>query len=302
MTASTWLNYHHLLYFWTVAREGSVVAASRKLRLAQPTISTQIKTLEEQLGVALFDRSGRRLELTEAGRETFRYADEIFSLGRELVEHLQGGGLARSRLNIGITHVVPKLVAYRLIEPALSLEAGMSVHCQHDRFERLLTRLAAHEVDLIVSDVPLGPGVSVKAFNHLLGQSEVSFFAVPALAAKLRRGFPSSLDGAPLLLPMPGAMLRRELDRWFEAEGLRPQIVGEFDDSALLKVFGQSGAGVFAGPSVIEDEIKQQYGVNLVGRTNAIHERFYVITVERRLRHPGVVAISTTAKSTLFTG
>jgi LysR family transcriptional activator of nhaA len=165
-----------------------------------------------------------------------------------------------------------------------------------------LTRLAAHELDLVVSDVPLGPGVSVKAFNHLLGQSEVSFFAAPALAAKLRRGFPASLDGAPVLLPMPGATLRRELDRWFEAEQLHPQIVGEFDDSALLKVFGQSGAGVFAGPSVIENEIKQQYDVNLVGRTDAIHERFYAITVERRLRHPGVVAISTTAKSTLFTG
>jgi LysR family transcriptional activator of nhaA len=302
MTTSPWLNYHHLLYFWTVVREGSISAASRKLRLAQPTISTQIKTLEQQLGVPLFDRSGRKLELTQAGRETFRYADEIFSLGRELVDHLQGAVPVRQHLHIGITHVLPKLVAYRLIEPALAADEGMSVHCQHDRFERLLTRLAAHELDLVVSDVPLGPEVSVKAYNHLLGQSEVSFFATASLATKLRRGFPASLDGAPMLMPMPGGTLRRELDRWFEAEGLRPRIVGEFDDSALLKVFGQSGAGVFAGPSVIENEIKKQYDVQLVGRTDAIHERFYVITVERRLRHPGVVAISAAAKSTLFTG
>jgi LysR family transcriptional activator of nhaA len=301
MTASAWLNYHHLHYFWTVVREGSIAAASRKLRLAQPTVSTQIKTLEQQLGVPLFDRSGRRLELTDAGRETYRYADEIFSIGQELLENLQGGKRVRTRLHIGITHVLPKLVAYRLIEPALAIE-GMIVHCQQDRFERLLTRLAAHELDLVVSDVPLGPEVSVKAFNHVLGQSEVSFFAAPALAVKLRRGFPGSLDGARVLLPMPGSTLRRELDRWFEAEQLRPQLVGEFDDSALLKVFGQSGAGVFAGPSVIENEIKQQYDVQLVGRTDAIHERFYAITVERRLRHPGVVAISAAAKSTLFTG
>jgi LysR family transcriptional activator of nhaA len=299
--ASSWLNYHHLLYFWTVAREGSLAAASKRLRLAQPTISTQIKTLEDQLGVALFDRSGRKLELTEVGKLAYRYADDIFSLGRELVEALHEGPARPLRLNIGVTHVIPKLIAYRLIEPARGIGEGVLISCQHDRFDRLLTQLARHELDLVISDVPLGPEVSVKAFNHLLGQSEVSLFAAPSLATKLRRNFPASLDGAPFLLPSAGAMLRRELDRWFEAENLEPAIVGEFDDSALLKVFGQSGLGVFAAPSVIEAEIKQQYDVQVIGRAATIHERFYAITIERRIRHPGAVAISQGAKTKLFT-
>jgi len=301
MSATSWLNYHHLLYFWTVASEGSIAAASKRLRLAQPTISTQLKTLEDQLGVALFDRSGRKLELTEVGKLAFRYADDIFSLGRELVETLHVGSHARPlRLNVGVTPMIPKLIAYRLLEPALRLGEGMAVSCQQDRFDHLLTRLARHELDLVISDVPLGPDISVKAFNHLLGQSAISFFASPTMAGKLRRNFPASLDRARFLLPMPGAMLRRELDRWFDAEQIKPDIVGQFDDSALLKVFGQSGFGVFAGPSVIEDEITRQYDVQVVGRSDAIHERIYAITVERRIRHPGVVAVSQTAKTSLF--
>ncbi len=301
MSANSWLNYHHLLYFWTVAREGSIAAASKRLHLAQPTISTQIKMLEDQLGVTLFDRSGRKLELTEIGRQAYRYADEIFSLGRELVETVQGGLLGRTmRLAVGVTHFVPKLVAYRLLEPATKPGTGMAIVCQQDRFDRLLSRLALHELDLVLSDVPLGNEVSIKAFNHALGHSEISLFAAPSLAAKLRRGFPGSLDRAPFLLPMPGASLRRELDRWFESHNIQPEIVGEFDDSALLKVFGQSGAGVFAGPSAIESEIKRQYDVQVLGRAEGISERFYAITVERRIRHPGVVAISDAAKSTLF--
>jgi LysR family transcriptional activator of nhaA len=300
MSTTTWLNYHHLFYFWTVVREGSIVAASKRLRLAQPTISTQLKTLEEQLGVRLFHRSGRRLELTEVGKTTYRYADEIFSLGHELVETLHEGPARGLRLNIGVTHVLAKLIIYRLIEPALAIGDSLAVSCQQDRFEHLLTRLARHELDMIIADTPLGSEVSVKAFNHPLGQSEISFFAAPALAAKLRRNFPTSLDRARFLLPMQGSMLRRELDRWFEAENLQPNVVGQFDDSALIKVFGQSGFGVFAGPSAIEAEIKQQYDVQVIGRIDAIHERFYAITVERRIRHPGVVAISEAAKTRLF--
>jgi LysR family transcriptional regulator, transcriptional activator of nhaA len=296
-----WINYHHLLYFWMVAKEGSIAEAAKRLRLSQPTISTQIRTLEEVLAVELFDRSGRRLVLTEAGRVAFRYAEDIFSLGREMVDVLHDRPTGRPvQMVVGVTHVVPKLIAYRLLSPALGLPEGLHVVCREDRFDNLLGQLARHELDLVISDVPIGSDVSVKAFNHLLGTSGVTFFAAPALARKVRRGFPRSLDRAPFLLPMPGSSVRRELDRWFDALDLRPEVVGQFDDSALLKVFGQSGVGVFAGPSAIEKEIKQAYGVQVVGKADGIHERFYAITVERRLKHPGVVAISESAKSTLF--
>ncbi len=294
-----WLNYHHLLYFWTVAQEGSIAAAGKRLRLAQPTISTQIKTLEDQLGVALFDRSGRKLELTETGHIAFRYADNIFSLGRELVDVLHESPIGRLRLNVGLTHVMPKLISVRLIEPALRRE-GLHVTCHQDRFSRLLSRLARHELDLVISDAPLGPETNIKAFNHPLGQSGVSFFAAPALAKTLRRNFPRALTGAPFLLPLHGSMSRRELDRWFETEKIQPEVVGQVEDSALIKVFGQLGLGVFVGPSVIESEIEQQYDVQAIGRTDAIRESVYAITLERRIHHPGVVAIVESAKANLF--
>jgi LysR family transcriptional activator of nhaA len=201
---------------------------------------------------------------------------------------------------VGVTYVVPKLIAYRLLVPALGLENGLHVVCREDRFDRLLGQLARHELDLVISDVPIGPEISVKAFNHLLGSCGVTFFAAPALAQKYRRGFPSSLDRAPFLLPMPGTAVRRELDRWFDEHDIRPEIVGQFDDSALLKVFGQSGVGVFAGPMAIETEIIREYGVKVIGRAETVQERFYAITVERRLKHPGVVAISEAAKTGLF--
>lgn len=296
-----WINYHHLLYFWMVAKEGSIAGAAKRLRLSQPTISTQVRTLEEQLGVELFDRSGRRLVLSEAGQMAYRYAEEIFTLGREMVDVLHDRPVDRpARMVVGVTYVVPKLIAYQLLQPALGLEGGMYVSCREDRFDRLLGQLARHEIDMVISDVPLGPEVSVKAFNHPLGSCGISFFAAGKLGPKYRRDFPASLDRAPFLLPMPGSMVRRELDRWFDAHDLQPEVVGEFDDSALLKVFGQGGFGVFAGPSAIEKEIKRQYGVTVIGRTDEIQERFYAITVERRLKHPGVVAISEGAKSTLF--
>jgi LysR family transcriptional regulator, transcriptional activator of nhaA len=296
-----WINYHHLLYFWMVAKEGSIAAAAKRLRLSQPTISTQIRMLEEVLEVELFDRSGRRLVLTEAGRVAFRYSEEIFSLGREMLDVLHDRPTDRPlQMVVGVTFVIPKLIAYRLLVPALALGSGIQVVCREDRFDQLLGQLARHELDLVLSDVPIGPDISVKAFNHLLGSCGVSLFGTPALAQKYRRGFPQSLDRAPFLLPMPGSSVRRELDRWFDELELRPDIKGEFDDSALLKVFGQSGTGVFAGPSVIEDEIKRDYGVQVIGRVDSIQERFYAITVERRLKHPGVVAISESAKTTLF--
>lgn len=296
-----WINYHHLLYFWMVAKEGSIAEAAKRLRLSQPTISTQIRLLEEVLEVELFDRSGRRLVLTEAGRTALRYAEEIFGLGREMVDVLHDRPTGRPlQMTVGVTNVVPKLIAYRLLVPALGLPGGLHVVCREDRFDSLLAQLARHELDLVLSDAPIGSDISVKAFNHLLGSCGVTFFAAPALARKVRRGFPSSFDRAPFLLPMPGSSVRRELDRWFDKLDLRPEVVGQFDDSALLKVFGQSGVGVFAGPSAIEQEIKREYDVQVVGRTDEIQERFYAITVERRLKHPGVLAISESAKATLF--
>ncbi len=295
-----WLNYHHLLYFWTVAREGGLAAASRRLHLSQPTISTQLRQLEERLGVRLFDRSGRRLQLTEAGKLALRYADDIFGLGRELVDALQDRPGGPLRLVVGVTDTVHKMVAYRLIEPALRLPGGVRVECPGDKLDRLLARLAGHQLDLILSDSPLPPQSDVKAFNHPLGHSGVAFFAAAPLAARLRRGFPGSLDGAPFLLPTPGAPLRRELTRWFDRHELRPDVAAEFDDTALLKVFGQAGVGVFAGPAVLEDEVARQYKVEPIGRADGLVERFYAISGERRIKHPGVVAISTSARAELF--
>ena len=295
------LNYHHLLHFWTVAREGGVAAAARRLRLSQSTLSTQLRQLEEQMGLTLFDRSRRRLALSEAGRTAFRYADEIFGLGREMVDALHSRPDGRPlRLAVGVTEAVQKLIAYRLIEPALKLPGGLHVHCSEDRIERLLPLLASHELDVVISDVPLQPGATFKAFNHPLGASDISIFAAPDQAARLRRRFPRSLDGAAFLLPAGASALRRELEVWFDQNAVRPTVVGEFDDSALLKVFGQAGVGAFAGPSVIAREIVRQYGVKLVGRTEGPVERFFAISAERRLKHPGVVAISAAARSELF--
>ena len=295
------LNYHHLSYFWMVAKEGTITKASRRLRLAQPTISVQLRSLEENLGVELFDRSGRTLVLTEAGRVVFRYADDILALGREMVDVLNERPVNRPlRLAVGLAFVVPKLIAYQLLRPALEMSSGVLVECYEDKVERLLTQLASHEIDLVISDAPLGPGVAVKAYNHPLGESATTFFAVRSLALRLRRGFPRSLDDAPYLMPMEGSAMRRELDRWFDSLEIRPHIVGQFDDSALLKVFGQSGVGAFAAPSVIEKEVRQQYHVEVVGRTQEVKECFYAISAERKVKHPGVLAISDAARTKLF--
>jgi LysR family transcriptional activator of nhaA len=293
------LNYHHLFYFWMVAREGSITAASRRLHVAQPTISAQIRSLEKDLGAELFDRSGRRLKLSETGRQALGYAEDIFSLGQELVEAMQSGELGGRghRLRVGLALVVPKLIAYRLLEPAL--RENIQIECVEDRLEGLVPRLVNHEVDMIISDAPLSGHTSVRAFNHPLGRSNVTFFGARELAKRHRAGFPASLDGAPFILPLGGA-LRGALDAWFERKGVRPSIVGRFDDSALTKVFGEAGAGLFAGPSVIEADIRRQYGVEVVGRTDELHDQFYVISVERRLKHSGVVAITNSARESLF--
>lgn len=296
-----WLNYHHLLYFWVVAREGSIVRASQELNLAQPTISGQIRVLEEELGEKLFMRVGRNLALTDTGRMVYRYADEIFTLGRELREALQGRVTDHPmRVTIGITDVLPKLVAYRLLEPALHIAGPVQLTCQEGKLEQLLAELAMYKLDVVLSDAPIGPLVKVRAFNHLLGECSVSFFGAPTLAAAYRQHFPQSLQHAPLLAPTGNTVLRRNLDQWFDEQGLHPIIVGEFEDSALLKVFGQQGLGLFTAPSVIEAEVKRQYNVEVIGRVDAVKERFYAITVNRKLRHPAVIAMSDTAQQNLF--
>jgi LysR family transcriptional activator of nhaA len=296
-----WLNYHHLLYFWTVVREGGVLAASKKLRLRQPTVTGQVRALEHSLGEKLFERVGRRLVLTETGSFIYRYADEIFTLGRELQDGLKGRRVGRSQpLFVGVTEVVPKLIAYRLLEPVLRMSEEVRLVCREDRAEPLLAALALHELDVVLSDAPVAPSSHIRAFNHLLGECGVTLFAAPRLASRLRSGFPKSLDGAPFLVPPEATPLRRALSQWMEAHAVRPQVRGEFQDSALLKVFGQAGVGVFAAPSAIEAEVKRQYDVEVVGRIESLRERFYAITVERKLKHPAAVAISEAARNEIF--
>ena len=295
------LNYHHLLYFWMVAREGTVARAAAKLRLAQPTLSGQIHALEGALNEKLFERAGRGLRLTEMGRMVFRYADEIFALGRELAESVRGQPTGRPlRLTVGVSDGMPKLVAYRLIEPALDLPQPVRLVVHEQSTERLLAALALHELDVVLTDRLAPPSVSVQAFNHLLGACGATLFAAPKLAAKYRRRFPKSLDGAPFLLPGETSTLRRALEQWFERQRIRPRIVGEFDDSTLIKVFGQAGAGVFAAPSIIESSVRKQYGVASIGHLDRVRERFYAISAERRLKHPGIIAITESARRELF--
>jgi LysR family transcriptional activator of nhaA len=297
----TWLNYHHLLYFWTVAREGSLTRGSKELHLTPQTVSGQLRALEDSLGEKLFDRSHRRLALTQTGQVVFEYANEIFQLGRELTETLAGRPAGRPmRLIVGIADALPKLVAHRLIEPALQMDEKVRIECREDTSERLLARLAVNELDVVLSDAPVPPGVSVRAFNHLLGECGVDFMGTAQFVTAYRRGFPQSLDGAPFLLPAKGTALRRSLEQWFHGLGIQPVTVGEFDDSALLKVFGQSGLGVFVLPSIVADDGRRQYKVRTLGRTDEVTERWYAISVERKVQHPAVAAICNSARDRLF--
>jgi LysR family transcriptional activator of nhaA len=296
-----WLNYHHLRYFWTVAREGSLVAAGKVLRLSHPTLSAQIHALEDQLGEKLFVRVGRRLALTEMGRVVYRYAEEIFSLGRDMVDTVKGRASGQPlRLDVGIADAVPKLVVRRLLQPALSLPEPVRLVCYEDAYEKLLADLALHTLDIVISDAPVPPGSSVRAFNHLLGETGVSLFGTKSLASTYRRGFPKSLDGAPWLLPLENLTLRRSLNQWFDRHDIKPRIVAEFEDSALLKVFGADGVGIFPAPTVMESDVIRQYGVRVLGRAPEVRERFYAISVERKLKNPAVVAISDAARHEIF--
>lgn len=296
-----WLNYHHLLYFWTVVREGGVSRAAEKLRLSQPTVSAQVRLLEEALGERLLQRQGRRLVTTEVGRIVYAYADEIFGIGRELMQTLRGRPAGRPRqLSVGVANAVPKLIAYRLLRPAVHGEEPVHMVCWEASAEHLAAQLATHALDVVIADNPAPPHVRVKVFNHLLGESDTAFFAPPALAARLRRRFPQSLHEAPSLLPTANAAMRRALDEWFDREDIRPAVVGEFEDSALMKAFGQGTGVVFPAPGVIADDVCRFYGVRVVGRTPAVRERYYAISAERRLKHPGVLAITQAARDDLF--
>ncbi len=296
-----WLNYHHLLYFYTVAREGSVTRAARQLRLAQPTLSGQIRKLEAHFDEKLFERQGRSLVLTEMGRVVYRYADEIFSLGRELTDTLRGRPTTRpARLAVGISDAVPKLVTHRLLEAALCLPEPVRIVLREGKTDDLLAALAVQAFDLVIADAPLGPHLKVRAFNHLLGESGVTFLATAALARAHRRRFPKSLDGAPMVVPTENTALRRALEQWFEQVGVRPRIVAEIEDSALMKVFGQHGAGIFPAPEVLAAAVRRQYRVEAVGSAAEVRERFYAISVERRIKHPAVAAITARAQRELF--
>ncbi len=295
-----WLNYHHLYYFWVVARTGSITRAAAELRVAQPTISGQLRALETALEEKVFAREGRGLVLTDAGRSAFGYADKIFLLGRQLQDSLRGLPTARpARFVVGIADGLPKLVSYQLLAPALELPEPIQLVCRQDKPERLLADLSIHALDLVLADTPIGSSARVRAFNHVLGECGVTLFASAALT-RYRRGFPKSLDGAPMVLPAEGTTLRRSLMEWFDSQGVRPRIVAECEDSALLKVLGQAGRGIVAAPSVATAEIRKNYRLEPIGRADGVRERFYAISLERRLKHPAVVAIYGAARDRLF--
>ncbi len=298
-----WLNYHHLYYFWSVAREGSLARASAEIRLAPSTLSGQIRLLEGQLGVELFSRAGRGKTLTEAGKVVFRYADEIFRLGRELKDSLRGRSVGPvTTIVVGVADVLPKLVARRLLEPVFALGEAVQLVCREDKSPRLLAELALHNLDVVLSDTPLSPSTPIRAFSHLLGECGVSLFGTSELCARHKRRFPDGLEQAPVLLPSEHTALRRSLDFWFAERRIRPRVVGEFEDSALMKVFGQNGSGLFPAATVIADEVVRQYQVKELGQLEGVRERFYVISTERRLRDPAVLAITRAARTQVFGG
>jgi LysR family transcriptional activator of nhaA len=295
------LNYRQLHYFWAVARGGSIARAAERLHVTPQTISGQIGELERSLGTDLFRRTGRRLEVTDAGKVALSHADEIFQIGAELEGQLRnrspGADLV---LRVGVADVVPKSIAYRLLAPAMALTEHVRLICQEDKLERLFAELAIHSIDLVIADRPLTSDLGVRGYNHALGRSAVDLHAVPALAARFRPGFPRSLAGAPLLIPGTASTMRGALLRWFADQHVEPRIVGEFDDTALMKAFGAAGAGLFPAPAATLEEVRRQFGAQIVGRVEGVESRYFAITAERRLTHPAILAVTEEAKRALF--
>ena len=295
------LNYKHLRYFWMIAKSGSIARASEQLHLTPQSISGQLSEFEAVLGVKLFRRVGRGLELTEVGQRMLGYAEQIFTLGNELIESLREGVLAQGiPFRVGIADSVPKMIAYRLVVPSLETDTQTKLICREGRLNTLLADLAVHRLDMVIADRPMPDHLNVRGFDHFLGESGISVFGAPSLRSRHEGAFPQVLDGAPFLMPGSEVALHARLMRWFESERLRPVIIGEFDDSALLKAFGQAGAGLFVAPTAIADYVSQQYTVEAVGRIEAVTEQLYAITTERRLTHPAIVAISKAAREDIF--
>jgi len=297
------MNLKHLHYFWVAARAGGVVRAGQQLHTTPQTLSSQIKLLQERLGRQLFRKRGRQLELTDDGRVALRYADEIFGLAGELEATLRerrAEGPRTLELRVGVADAVAKSVAYRLLEPALNLGERVHLVCHEWKFADLLADLALHRLDLVIANEPISRRVSVKAFNHELGRSPMSFFCAPTLRASLKGAFPACLNDAPMLVQSASTPVRQQFDAWLAQQGLAPRIVGEFDDSALMNAFGREGRGVFMAASVLEAEIEAGFGVQVIGRSAELEEEFFAITVERRIRHPAVVAITESARGELF--
>ena len=292
------MNLKHLFYFWKTAKEGGVMRAGEALHVTPQTISGQIGQLEDSLGIELFSRQGRMLELTDAGRLALSYAEEIFSLGAELeqaIRHYPKGRPATFR--VGVSDALPKLLAYRLLEPAVAIGEPLRIVCREGRLERLLTELAVHRLDLVIADTPLPAALDIRAYNHRLAESGMSFLAAPALAAHATKKFPACLAELPLLAPGEDSSMRQKLMRWLDKKRLRPKIVGEFDDSALMSAFGQAGVGVFPVPTIVETEIVAAYGVKAQGRSAAARPEYFAISAERRVSHPCVLAITESARA-----
>jgi LysR family transcriptional activator of nhaA len=296
------LNFKHLRYFWAVATHGSIARAAEVLYLTPQTISGQLRELEAQLGATLFQKSGRNLVLTDTGRVVFSYADEMFRLGDELQDVLAGRSPgAALTLTVGVAMVVPKLLAYRVLAPVLGMEEPVRLVCQEAPLTDLLAELSVHKLDLVLADSPISPALNIRAYNHLLGESGISFFATRRTARRYASRFPRSLDGAPLLMPTTSSALRRMLEQWFERQQVKPRVVAEFEDRALMKAFGEADAGIFTSPTAVEDDVIAKYGVQVIGRSDEIREGYYAISAERRIKHPAVSLITETARNELFT-